>query len=342
MKLYIMKQEAVDFLKDNMQSLYGRYYTEPTNKWIGEVYGDDPFVEYKEIPDFVLAPIDYSALGEVDFKNCKIVYENLLFLSESQAGDERLWAGLAHTVFYPYMRERYRYAQGKIPKTAEKEAGEIRSRFFYKSAGRGGLYRNTLARAWWVGHNTYDPQNVHNHFDKLDLIGSNDISSKILEFFYNFSFSSNTYIMDAIADGLRHFRDEDKYISPRKHLRPAMSHLNAVGGAVILDCLPKEEITDIFVSAIEGIMQGDAFPIDVAEDDDEIETDEISEGTGADATVVLGCKITIQSDDLSIKKYKYEQQAGTLPPFLSVFTGKSVGDKIVIQDVEYTIIEITF
>lgn len=75
--------------------------------------------------------------------------------------------------------------------------------------------------------------------------------------------------MDAIAEGLRHFRNENKYLSPRNHIRPAMQHLNAVGGSVILDCLPREEITDIFVNVIEGIMQGDQTALDNNDENDQ-------------------------------------------------------------------------
>lgn len=51
-------------------------------------------------------------------------------MSESQASDERLWAGLTHTTFYDYMRKRWGYGYGKKPKSAEKEAGAIQTRFF--------------------------------------------------------------------------------------------------------------------------------------------------------------------------------------------------------------------
>lgn len=51
-------------------------------------------------------------------------------MSKSQASDERLWAGLTHSTFYDYMRKRWGYGYGKKPKSAEKEAGAIQTRFF--------------------------------------------------------------------------------------------------------------------------------------------------------------------------------------------------------------------
>ena len=204
MKLYIMKREALETLKANLQIAYAKYYTESSNSWITDLCGEDAFIEFKEIPDFELAELDTGlGKGEIDLRNCKILYEKLMFLSESQASDERLWAGLTHATFYNYMRKRWGYGYGKKPKSAEKEAGELKSRFFYSGGTRAGFYRNTLAKCWWVGRNTYDASNAANHFERLDVIGSNDINSKVTEFFYNFTFSSNPYVLDGIINALR-------------------------------------------------------------------------------------------------------------------------------------------
>ena len=88
MKLYIMKKEALEVLKDNLPLIYAKYFTEPTNKWIEELYGENPFIEFKDVPEFSLAPLDADlSKGEIDLKNCKILYDKLMFLSESQACD---------------------------------------------------------------------------------------------------------------------------------------------------------------------------------------------------------------------------------------------------------------
>lgn len=106
------------------------------------------------------------------------------------------------------MRKRWGYGHGKKTKSAEKETGAILTRFFYRYSGRSGFYRNTLAKCWWVGHNTCNPSNNRNHFESLDIIGSKDFTSKINEFFYNFTFSSNPDIMSAIVEALRRFNEE--------------------------------------------------------------------------------------------------------------------------------------
>ena len=103
-----MKREALEMLKANLSVVYGKYYTEKTNQWITDICGEDPFIEFKDVTEFKLADLNSDLTpGEIDLNNCKILYEKLQFLSESQASDERLWAGLAHTTFYDYMRKRW-------------------------------------------------------------------------------------------------------------------------------------------------------------------------------------------------------------------------------------------
>lgn len=342
-----MKRQSLETLKANLPVVYGKYYTEATNKWIKDICGEDPFVEYKDVTEFKLADLNSGLTpGEIDLNNCKILYEKLQFLSESQASDERLWAGLTHTTFYEYMRKRWGYGYGKKPKSAEKESGAILTRFFYKNSGKSGFYRNTLAKCWWVGHNTYNPNNASNHFENLDIIGSNDLNSKINEFFYNFTFSSNPEIMSAIIEALRGFKEEGKHLLVRDHIRPAMSYLNAVGGSVVIDCLEKEEITEIFSEAIEVIMQGKTPSLNLEENASE-ETDDIDysdeENNNVEddkAEVILGCKIIIRNAEKEVKTYKYDLQQGILPRTLEVFTGHKVGDMVELMGIVWKIEDI--
>ena len=82
MKLYIMKREALETLKANLPEVYGMYYTEKSNKWIYDLYGEDPFIEFKDVTEFHLASLDSDLTpGEIDLNNCKILYEKLILNS---------------------------------------------------------------------------------------------------------------------------------------------------------------------------------------------------------------------------------------------------------------------
>lgn len=272
MKICIMKREALDTLKSSLKTIYAKYYTQKTNAWIYDVCGGDPFQEFIEIPDFDLAPLDKGLTpGEIDLLNCKIVYEKLSFLTESQAADERLWAGLTHGVFYDYMRKRFGYDEGKIPNA--KVATRIQTQFFYTQGIRAGFFRNRIAKSWWVGRCTYD-KSRENPFEKLDALGSADIVTKISEIFKSNNFSSNPTILNGIVKCFEYFNEEQIKIIPKDHLRPSLQLLNAIGGNIILDALDEDEIADILIQNILSLRSGDKAKLsfkNVQDDDDDID-----------------------------------------------------------------------
>lgn len=86
MKIYFMKQSALDYIKQNIGSLYKNYYQFDSDEWIYELFDYDPFEVFGEVDDFELANLDQSA-GEVDLQNCKILYDKLNHISDSKASD---------------------------------------------------------------------------------------------------------------------------------------------------------------------------------------------------------------------------------------------------------------
>lgn len=342
MKLYFMKQEALDNLKDNLDLVYNKYFTEKDNKWLWLVCGGDPFIEYKDIPNFQLAKLESDmSIGEVEFNNCKILYKHLSFLNESQASDERLWAGLCHSIFYNYVRNRWDYHK-KQPKDSKEAVSNIKSRFFFSGGIRAGLYRNTLAKCWWVGRNTYDGLSA-NHFEKLDIIGSNDISSKISDIFYSNNFSSNPVILGGIVGGIKYFKDEGIQITLREHIRPSLQLLNAVGGNIILDCLNEEDIADIFIDNVYAIIQGDEQGILTEVEGHDEDVSENTEQNMDEAYVALGNKIKVylpQTQEIKTIKADYLIGTGNLPPLVKIFLGKRIGFETNFQGKVYQIKEI--
>lgn len=254
MKLYIMKQSAVDYLKENMRTYYINYYRKADNDWIYELFDYDPFELFMEIPDFKLAPY-MEKKGEMDLQNCKIMYTNLMRISESQASDERLWAGLCNSTFYKYCRMRWDYQSKKL-KNPDADADAVISRFFFKGTYRSGFYRNTLAKCWWVGHGTY--QEIHgNKFELLDALGADDLSTKITDLFYSNTFASNPTIIKGICKGWKLFTDRGIKLTTREYFRPALQYMNALGGGILLDMLDEDEIKEIFVDYISQLYNKD-------------------------------------------------------------------------------------
>lgn len=299
MKLYFMKQNAIDYLKANMRNQYMNYFRYNTNEWLYDLFDYDPFEFFMESPDFELASIISGSTGEVELENCKRLYTNLKKISESQASDERLWAGLCNGVFYNYVRVRWNYS-GMRPKDPEKDASAIISRFFFSGGGRGGMFRNTLSKCWWVGMSTYDRDSV-DHWNMLDVVGPEDFATKVSDIFYSNTFAANPEILHGICKGLEFFREKNQKIVVREHIRPTMQYLNALGGGILLDALTADDIAAIVIENIGRLRngeQGDFFAQEMASGDDV--TDEADETIESEENSAVEVNVDYQEEQEAI------------------------------------------
>lgn len=248
-----MKQSALDYMKTNIGSLYKNYYQFDSPEWIYDLFDYDPFELFDTVEDFELISLDQQS-GEAELQNCKILYTKLKNLTDSQASDERLWAGLTNKTFYTFMRNRWKYARKHLKKTAD-DSLAIKSRYYYRNAGRSGMFRNTLARCWWVGRLTYSAK-YNNHWELLDAIGSEDLISKISDIFFSYTFSDTNDILEGFCQGLKFFRDRNIHVATREHIRPTVQYLNALGGGVLLDMLKPEEIKNLVIEHMGLLIKG--------------------------------------------------------------------------------------
>ena len=253
MKLYFMKQSALDYIKANITNLYKNYYQFDSPDWIYDLFDYDPFEVFDNVEDFELADTDQQP-GEIDLQNCKTLYEKLKFISDSQASDERLWAGLTNKTFYSYMRKRWRYARRHLKKTAD-DSSAVLMRYFFKGTGRSGLFRNTLARCWWTGRLTYS-EKFSNRWELLNALGSEDLVSKISDIFYSNTYSSNSDIVEGFCEGLKFYRDRNIHVSTREHIRPTAQYLNALGGGLLLDMFSADEIKKLVIERLSLLIKG--------------------------------------------------------------------------------------
>lgn len=370
MKLYFMKQNAIDYLKANMRTQYMNYFRYNSNEWIYDLFDYDPFEFFMEIPDFTLAPIGATAIGETDVENCKRLYTNLKRISESQASDERLWVGLCNGEFYKYVRLRWNYSSLR-PKKPERDASTVVSRFFFTGGGLSGKYRNTIARYWWVGESTYNAE-ASDHWKDLDIIGPEDFASKVNDIFYSNTFAANPEILDGICKALAFFRSRDQRVLVKEQLRPALQYLNALGGGVLLDALSSDDIAAIMTDIIGKIRngeRGDFFKEESVSDDttteddsaeedstaaevnvdyqeeqealdQEAETVDVNEVLGAPKTVERGCSVIVEKQS-NHKEFLYNIPTvdGDRPLYgiEQLMLGKSVGDSVKVRLETYTI-----
>ena len=245
MELCFMKSNALDTLKNGLPQIFDKYLTEGENSWLVDVCGENPFVKFRDVPDFELEPIDDGlSAGELDFRNCKILYGHLEFLTPRQAADERFWAGLCHGVFYNYVRRRWSYDKIDNLSTVDvqKTINKLTNRFFFNGGSREKLLTNTLSKYWWAGH-IFDGE-------ALDSLGANDFYTKIFSIVTR-SFIGNKNLRKGFVQFLKHFKNCGFALNTDRHIRPAMIELNMVGGAVILDCLTADEVAEILIAHVE-------------------------------------------------------------------------------------------
>ncbi|MBR1647831.1 MAG: hypothetical protein IJ685_13815 [Selenomonadaceae bacterium] len=245
MELCYLKGDALDTLKGSLDKTFDKYLTQRDNSWVIEVCGENPFVTFRDVPDFELAPLDAGLdVGEIDFRNSKILYKHLSFLTPRQAADERFWAGFCHGAFYDYVRRRWGYDKIDNLRGVNKDEtiDKLRNRFFFDGGSREKLLTNTLSKYWWAGYVFSDAG--------LDALGSTDFYSKLFSIASR-SFIGNENLRNGFVKFLKHFKDRGITLNREKHIQAAMIELNQVGGAVILDCLSADEVAEIMIAYVE-------------------------------------------------------------------------------------------
>lgn len=232
MKINFLKEESLLTLKGNIKSNILQY-REIENKSILDFFnGQNPFAEFKyDVNDFQLL-MDEERPEKTDLENIKRIYLNLKFLTETQATDERLWAGLAHDKFWTYMQYRWPVDKMKDPQI------NLKRQYFFGESKRRSLTFHGIAKLWWIGRYTYD-ERKDNPFE-LTEYACKDLSTTSL-----YLFSSNFTSNDNIRLGmLRAIVDMEKigYRVKRQEQNELIKHFNILGGTYILDIFSEDEI----------------------------------------------------------------------------------------------------
>ena len=236
MKLYLVESTSLDTLKQNLPSLLTEFSKDNCD-WIEEKLGKSPFIatKFPEIPQFSL---DMTAEdpSKTDGRNAEIVYENLKFLSDSQATDERFWAALCLREYWPFVRYRWNFEKKGIT------VGNIEQHVFFGYGGRRSLTRNTMSRLWWVARFTVDPDPNSDDPYRLTRFACENADTVMhaMERNTSNSRSINRAFLSAILDA----RDKEGLIMNTDIIGNLAKYLNLLGGTYILDCLPEQVIYD--------------------------------------------------------------------------------------------------
>lgn len=241
MKLYFMKDKALAYFKGNLD-FTSKYYLNKDISWMEEIYlnqsnvSNNIFAELKvDVPDFNLN-MSAEKSDTTDFENMKIFYTALKNLSNSQATDERLWAGIAHANFWEYMQYRCKFNEADLTKN------KIIGKFFFNHKHRS-LILHPLAKLWWVGRLVYN-EKKENPFEGLEYLKT-DFGTKVLTLFSS-NFTNNPKITRAILLAVSKLEKYGEKINRLKYFE-LIRYVNLLGGIVILDYLSEEELKEKIV-----------------------------------------------------------------------------------------------
>lgn len=221
----------IDFLA-NLKSWVDNF-KQDSSDWLQDELGNALFSDTKfaEIPDFSLdMSADKPFLTEAE--NVKRIYGNLRFLSDSQASDERLWAGLCLGPFWDYVK--YRWDINK-----KCTVGNVQQHFFFGFGARRSLTRNALSRLWWIGRLTYDEKRSDPWELTKFVCESSDYIMHILER----NTSNNPSIIRPFLSAIIEAKAQGLPIDTNI-VGELAKYLNLLGGIYILDCLPEQRIHD--------------------------------------------------------------------------------------------------
>ena len=233
MKLQIMRSDAIAYIKKNIDILLSHYDNGDDPKlWLSEAIGAPAFqvVDALEFEDFELL-INEEKPSSTDVLNIKQFYTKTKQLNDSFASDERLWAGLSHTVFYEYMLKRW---------PGKNDATSIINHYFFQGGTRSYMV-NTLARLWWLGRKLYREEG-EDHFVHLDYI-SHDINGYSFTLFGS-NWTNSEHMLKLFFDAVFKYTEQKNERVGRGLFNDAMQYANFLSGIYVLDACEDEFIVN--------------------------------------------------------------------------------------------------
>lgn len=217
-----ISEEALLEIKNNKSVLFKEVVS--GKKTLQEAFNSEKIVRDTNIPadDFAL-DMSSDKPETTDVENIKRIYKYMSALSESQASDERIWSAYTLSVFADYMRYRW---------PAESETAMMNHYFFSYSPKRS-LFRNGIARLWWIGHLTYDASREDNKFALTEYVCSKQDHINLL---LDINFGNNPNIVRAVVKALMDSETEGIAVD-REVVRKASEYINILGGTYLVDAL---------------------------------------------------------------------------------------------------------
>lgn len=228
-KIKFLTEDSIEFLKSNSEHLYKEVIL-TGEKTLEEFMGDAGLIKETsfEIDDFVLEmgqPDGKEPL--TDAENVRRVYGHMKALSDSQASDERIWIAYTLQVQVEYMKYRWK----------AKSSVDMLNRYFFNYSKNRSLFRNGIARLWWIGRVTYDEKRE----DPFELTAFLCQHQDFIETICGRSTFNNPVVQRATLNALYDIL-KDRKSDNREVIREIAKYVNLLAGTFILDMLTYDEV----------------------------------------------------------------------------------------------------
>jgi hypothetical protein len=164
-----------------------------------------------------------------DAANARLVHQWLGALPTVIAMDERLWAWAAHGVFADYMAARW----------PAKAQSAIHRRYLFEGSTFAALTRHGIARLWWAGQLTHDPERADPYQLTDVLFHRQDVHVSLLERAMGKCPSVRRGVLEFLLERQSELSEE----AYGRRIQVLLRDLNLHGGVLVLDSLRHEQIS---------------------------------------------------------------------------------------------------
>lgn len=321
-KIPFMRLVDMEKIKSNANS-YLKYFSNESNDWITTVFDHSPFGETKyELPEINMYMPDGVDPVSTDKENVREIYTKLKFLSDSQASEERLWAGLCMGTFWDYVHYRWKIDT----------ANSIKQHYFFGYGPRRSLTRNAISRLWWIGRLTYDPKR-EDPFELTDFVCENArFIVDVLERNVSDSIELMREFLTACIDAKKQGLDLDT-----NTIRELEKYMDILGGIYILDYMPEGFLYEKIISKAQDLISVDND--DIGEDvTGNIDIPEDSDSTKSSKTINPNSKVIVKMASGQMLKIDLTKKKPLTKP--KSILGMTVGSEFYISKQKVVVIDI--
>jgi len=202
-----------------------------------------------------------------DITNVRIIYNHLKNLSPLQATNKYMWTCLAHTTYRKYVIHRWLDDDKYNSYDNETKANRIR-RVFFASDGKRSLEANAIARLWWYGFMSHDPNNPSNEYHLTNKLVAN---TKFCRDFMQTPCCENSTVGKGVLLAVEDFRqtlNDNEGISG--YYRYLKKYLNRYAAVTSLDALDEDDVRKLSLDYLNKIRRGNPIMEDDADEDDAV------------------------------------------------------------------------